>query len=82
MTRALKSGPAGLSGTGGMRPVLACPGLSRICPAVPGHRGLGVGEDCVGRGLTVAGVHDAGLSSFQWPSETTSMLLSVTLMAV
>jgi hypothetical protein len=36
----------------------------------------------VGPGLTVAGVHDAGLSSFQWPSETTSMLLSVTLMAV
>ena len=34
------------------------------------------------RGLTVAGVHDAGLSSFQWPSETTSMLPSVTLMAV
>ena len=58
------------------------PGLSRICPAAPGHRGLGVGEDRAGRGLTVAGVHDAGLSSFQWPSETTSMLLSVTLMAV
>ena len=48
----------------------------------PGRCGLGVGEDSFDRGLTVAGVHDAGLSSFQWPSETTSMLPSVTLMAV
>jgi hypothetical protein len=48
----------------------------------PGHRGLGAGEDRFDRGLMVVGVHDAGLSSFQWPSETTSMLPSVTLMAV
>jgi hypothetical protein len=30
----------------------------------------------------VVDVHDAGLSSFQWPSETTSTSPSVTLMAV
>ena len=60
----------------------------------PGHRGLGVGEDRFDRGLTlrfrrgelgdrkVVYVHPAGLSSFQWPSETTSTLPSVTLMAV
>ena len=32
--------------------------------------------------LKVVYVHPAGLSSFQWPSETTSTLPSVTLMAV
>jgi hypothetical protein len=58
------------------------PGLSRICSEASRHCGLGVGEDSFDRGLTVAGVHDAGLSSFQWPSEMTSMLPSVTLMAV
>ena len=59
-----------------------------------GHRGLGVGEDGFDRGLKLrlrrgelgdgkaVDVNDAGLSSFQWPSETTSMLPSVTLMAV
>jgi hypothetical protein len=53
-----------------------------------------VSEDRFDRGLTlrlrrgelgdwkVADFHTAGLSSLQWPSETTSMLSSVTLMAV
>jgi predicted nucleic acid-binding protein len=57
---------------------------AQACPCVP-ERTANRGDS---RSLTdnqagsVAGVHDAGLSSFQRPSETTSMLPSVTLMAV
>jgi ribosomal protein L13E len=62
--------------------MLAYPACLASVRARPGHRGLGVGENRFGRGLTVAGVHHAGLNSFQCPSEMTSTLPPVTLMAV
>jgi hypothetical protein len=55
----------------------------RVAGELPGRHpdGAGAQRDLL-RGLTVAGVNDAGLNSFQRPPETTSMLPSVTLMAV
>ncbi len=54
----------------GISGVAGIPALGRVAYGIQKRR------------LTVSSANDAGLSSFQWPSETTSMLSPVTLTAV